>query len=527
MKLLLQAVTSNPESPQGKEKLLMKNRAFIKNSAKTVATASAANTTSPASATTTTTTSSASTAKDTHDSPHTPLSGSIGRGREELLKALGFKMGPISDSILNDPNNLNLNVTLQVMLEKTDETHGRKPSVKKLLASGSPLIGRYVDQYLDIKLFKNGYAAFIAGSCRTVVSLDKLSDVHYGKKVDRYADITATAERKRKALLAAHYNSDETPDIMEDDDDLNITEEEQAEMDRRETELFVWDNDDGSADDLNDFDEEGDDPDDEDTEEDLGELEEELTDDLDGYADNQKIEPLHGKVVHISNTTICDRHISEVEADVLNRLFKDVNDGVDDAELKPITEFDIDFFMDKPWILRVLISGFDQLEYNQVEKNRGGNKRNQRLARAKAADQDSAMRIEDLVNSNYNMEEIIGRLTPTEQRIALLLQDGYKRPEIAKTLDVSVEAVRNHVYAMRKKLSDMYTPVKTRKTRSDKKSATATEAGEATEATEAEKVVPEAAVSININEYREAAKAVKATKTVTTTVTVTTQVVEA
>ena len=504
----------------------MKNRAFIKNSAKTVATtnpASTANAASTANTASAANTSSKSTAKDTHKSP---LSGSIGRGREELLKALGFKMGPISDSILNDPNNLNLNVTLQVMLEKTDETHGRKPSVKKLLASGSPLIGRYVDQYLDIKLFKNGYAAFTAGSCRTVVSLDKLSDVRYGKKVDRYADITATAERKRKALLAAHYNSDETPDVMEDDDDLNITEEEQAEMDRRETELFGWDNDD-SADDPDGYDEEDDQDTDEDTEEDLGELEEELTDDLDGYADNQKIEPLHGKVVHISNTTICDRHISEVEADVLNRLFKDVNDGVDDAELKPITEFDIDFFMDKPWILRVLISGFDQLEYNQVEKNRGGNKRNQRLARAKAADQDSAMRIEDLVSSNYNMAEIIARLTPTEQRIALLLQDGYKRPEIAKTLDVSVEAVRNHVYAMRKKLSDMYTPVKTRKTRSDKKSATATEAGEATEATEAEKVVPEAAVSININEYREAAKAVKATKTVTTTVTVTTQVVEA
>lgn len=484
----------------------MKNRAFIKNSAKTVATnpASTANTSSA----------SASTAKGTRN---TPLSGSIGRDREELLKALGFKMESISESILNDPNNLNLNVTLQVMLEKTDETHGRKPSVKKLLASRSPLIGRYVDGYLDIKLFKNGYAAFTAGSCRTVVSLDKLSDVRYGKKVDRYADITATAERKRKALLAAHYNSDETPDIMEDDDDLNITEEEQAEMDRRETELFGWDNDSDTEGDLDDYDdaENLDDPDDEDTEEDLGELEEELIDDLDGYADNQKIEPLHGKVVRISNTTICDRHISEVEADVLNRLFKDVNDGVDDAELKPITEFDIDFFMDKPWILRVLISGFDQLEYNQVEKNRGGNKRNQRLARAKAADQDSAMRIEDLVNSNYNMEEIIGRLTSTEQRIALLLQDGYKRPEIAKTLDVSVEAVRNHVYAMRKKLSDMYTPVKTRKTRSDKKSA---------KAPKAEEAAPEAATSININEYREAANTAK---TVTTTVTVTTQVVEA
>lgn len=496
----------------------MKNRAFIKNSAKTVATnpASTASTANTSSA-------SASTAKGTRN---TPLSGSIGRDREELLKALGFKMESISESILNDPNNLNLNVTLQVMLEKTDETHGRKPSVKKLLASRSPLIGRYVDGYLDIKLFKNGYAAFTAGSCRTVVSLDKLSDVRYGKKVDRYADITATAERKRKALLAAHYNSDETPDIMEDDDDLNITEEEQAEMDRRETELFGWDNDSDTEGDLDDYDdaENLDDPDDEDTEEDLGELEEELIDDLDGYADNQKIEPLHGKVVHISNTTICDRHISEVEADVLNRLFKDVDDGVDDAELKPITEFDIDFFMDKPWILRVLISGFDQLEYNQVEKNRGGNKRNQRLARAKAADQDSAMRIEDLVNSNYNMEEIIGRLTPTEQRIALLLQDGYKRPEIAKTLDVSVEAVRNHVYAMRKKLSDMYTPVKTRKTRSDKKSVTATKAEKAEESTEAEKASPEAATSININEYREAAKAAK---TVTTTVTVTTQVVEA
>lgn len=122
------------------------------------------------------------------------------------------------------------------------------------------------------------------------------------------------------------------------------------------------------------------------------------------------------------------------------------------------------------------------------------------------------------------MEEIIGRLTPTEQRIALLLQDGYKRPEIAKTLDVSVEAVRNHVYAMRKKLSDMYTPVKTRKTRSDKKSAKTPKAEESTEATEA---APEAATSINIKEYREAAKAAKVAKTVTTTVTVTTQVVEA
>lgn len=500
----------------------MKNRAFIKNSAKTVATTNPASTANTSSASAVNT-SSASTAKGTHN---TPLSGSIGRDREELLKALGFEMESISESILNDPNNLNLNVTLRVMLEKTDETHGRKPSVKRLLASGSPLIGRYVDGYLDIKLFKNGYAAFTAGSCRTVVSLDKLSDVRYGKKVDRYADITATAERKRKALLAAHYNSDETPDIMEDDDDLNITEEEQAEMDRRETELFGWDNDSDTAGDPDEYDdaEELDDPDDEDTEEDLGELEEELIDDLDGYADNQKIEPLHGKVVHISNTTICDRHISEVEADVLNRLIKDVDDGVDDAELKPITEFDIDFFMDKPWILRVLISGFDQLEYNQVEKNRGGNKRNQRLARAKAADQDSAMRIEDLVNSNYNMEEIIGRLTPTEQRIALLLQDGYKRPEIAKTLDVSVEAVRNHVYAMRKKLSDMYTPVKTRKTRSDKKSAKTPKAEESTEATEA---APEAATSINIKEYREAAKAAKVAKTVTTTVTVTTQVVEA
>jgi len=501
----------------------MKNRAFIKNSAKTVATASAANTTASASATTTTNASSASTAKGAHNTSHTPLSGSIGRGREELLKALGFKMGPISDSILNDPNNLNLNVTLQVMLEKTDETHGRKPSVKKLLASGSPLIGRYVDQYLDIKLFKNGYVAFTAGSCRTVVSLDKLSDVRYGKKVDRYADITATAERKRKALLAAHYNSDETPDVMEDDDDLNITEEEQAEMDRRETELFGWDNDD-SADDPDGYDEEDDQDTDEDTEEDLGELEEELIDDLDGYADNQKIEPLHGKVVHISNTTICDRHISEVEADVLNRLFKDVNDGVDDAELKPITEFDIDFFMDKPWILRVLISGFDQLEYNQVEKNRGGNRRNQRLARAKAADQDSSMRIEDLISSDCNMEELISRLTPTERRIALLLQDGYKRPEIAKTLDVSVEAVRNHVYAMRKKLSDMYTPVKPRKTRSDKKSATSATAMKVEEDKSAEEAA-EAATSISISEYRETAKAAKA---VTTTVSVTTtQVVEA
>jgi len=434
-------------------------------------------------------------------------------------------MGPISDSILNDPNNLNLNVTLHVMLEKTDETHGRKPSVKKLLASGSPLIGRYVDGYLDIKLFKNGYAAFTAGSCRTVVSLDKLSDVRYGKKVDRYADITATAERKRKALLAAHYNSDETPDIMEDDDDLRFTEEEQDELDRMETERFGWDNDDGSADNPDGYDDAEDlDADDEDTEEDLGELAEELIDDLDDYANNQKIEPLHGKVVHISNTTICDRHISEVEADVLNRLFKDVDDGVDDAELKPITEFDLDFFMDKPWILRVLISGFDQLEYNQVEKNRGGNKRNQRLARAKAADQDSAMRIEDLVNSNYNMEEIIGRLTPTEQRIALLLQDGYKRPEIAKTLDVSVEAVRNHVYAMRKKLSDMYTPVKTRKTRSDKKVAKASEATKVAKAPEAKSAenTAEAATSISISEYRATAKPV------TTTVSViTTQVVEA
>ena len=44
---------------------------------------------------------------------------------------------------------------------------------------------------------------------------------------------------------------------------------------------------------------------------------------------------------------------------------------------------------------------------------------------------------------------------------------------------------------------------------------------------EAEKAAPEAATSININEYREAAKAAKAAKTVTTTVTVTTQVVEA
>lgn len=469
-----------------------------KNNVKTAAAASAANTTTTATSATSATTTTAPSASAAKGTPNTLLSGSIGRGREEILKSLGFKMNPISESILKDPNNLNLNVTLRVMLEKTEATHGRKPSVKKLLASGSPLIGRYVDQDLDIQLFQSGYAAFIAGSSRTVISLDKLSDVRYGKNVDRYADLTATADRKRKALLAAHYNSDETPDIMEDDDDLRFTEEEQDELDRMEAERFGWDNDDGStADDYTEDDEDSLD----DTIEDLGALEEELIDDLDGYADTRKIEPLHGKVVRISNTATCGRRISEVEAEALNRLLKAVDGDVDDIELKPITEFDLDFFLDKPWILRVLISGFDQLEYNQVERNRGGNRRNQRLARAKAADQDSAIRLDELVSSDYNMEELIGRLTPTERRIALLLQDGFKRPEIAKTLGVSVEAVRNRVYAMRKKLSDMYTPVKPRKTRSDKKVAKASEG----------KKVPEG----------------KKTVTTVSTVSVTTEVAEA
>lgn len=455
-----------------------------KNNAKTVAAASAANTTTAATSATSATATTAPSASAAKSTPNTPLSGSIGRRREEILEALGYKMESIPESILNDPNNLNVDVTLQVMLQKIEGTHGRKPSVKKLLASGSPLIGRYVDQDLDIQLFQSGYAAFIAGSSRTVISLDKMTDVRYGKKVDRYADLTATADRKRKALLAAHYNSDETPDIMEDDDDLRFTEEEQDELDRMEAERFGWDNDAGSV--MNDPDEydddsldDPDDDDEEDTVEDLGELEDELIDDLDGYADTRKIEPLHGKVIRIGKeATICGRRISEVEAEALNRLLKAVDGDVDSDDLKPITEFGIDFFMDKPWILRVLISGFDQLEYNQVERNRGGNRRNQRLARAKAADQDSSMRIEDLISSDCNMEELISRLTPTERRIALLLQDGFKRPEIAKTLGVSVEAVRNRVYAMRKKLSDMYTPVKPRKTRSDKKVTKDTKAPE-------------------------------------------------
>lgn len=119
-------------------------------------------------------------------------------------------------------------------------------------------------------------------------------------------------------------------------------------------------------------------------------------------------------------------------------------------------EFSAEFFEDLPWIIRILIAGFEKVDHNQIERENPNNKRHQRLANIMAAEQESNPSIEENAAADDTAARILALLSEQDQEIAKLLMSGFNQKEIANLLGISQPRVSTRIKHMRITLGDLY-----------------------------------------------------------------------
>ena len=117
---------------------------------------------------------------------------------------------------------------------------------------------------------------------------------------------------------------------------------------------------------------------------------------------------------------------------------------------------DEEYFLDKPWQLRVMMEAEDQLESNNNQREGGLISKHPEIPNDRIYMNGGYYSFESQIAAQEQWQRALETLTNRQRQAILLWKEGYNQEEIGKLLGITRSTVSQHlIYAMRK-LKDYY-----------------------------------------------------------------------
>ena len=117
---------------------------------------------------------------------------------------------------------------------------------------------------------------------------------------------------------------------------------------------------------------------------------------------------------------------------------------------------DEEYFLDKPWQLRVMMEAEDQLESNNSKREGGLISKHPEIPNDRIYMNGGYYSFESQIAAQEQWQRALETLTNRQRQTILLWKEGYNQEEIGKLLGITRSTVSQHlIYAMRK-LKDYY-----------------------------------------------------------------------